>query len=221
MSQGDLSVVNPTDHLNLTEPVAAEPANAEPTGAEPVNVEPAKAEPVNVEPAKAEPVKAEPVNVELAKAEPVKTEVAGVEPVKALQLPPKSQVVQSNQSAQTLNKSTNNLGRPLKAVPLGVTVAQVNKLINSITELIGDRKPTPAMVIRIVAQCLQCAKSLKLSPSLEKKLIIYTIENYISQVGGLTQDEVDLLMVAVDTTVDEAVDTLNQLKKDNKCCVIV
>ena len=86
--------------------------------------------------------------------------------------------------------------------------------------MVGERKPTPAMIIRIVAQCLTSAKRLKLTPSLEKKLIIYTIQTYISKVGNLTPDDVDLLMIMVDTTVDEAVDTLNQFKSQNKCCIV-
>jgi len=105
-------------------------------------------------------------------------------------------------------------------MPLGLKQEQVDQVIQSIIDLVGERKPTPAMVIRIVAQCLRCTKNLKLTPSLEKKLIIHTIQSYICRVDGLTQDDVDLLMIAVDTTVDEAVDTLTQFKAGQKCCVI-
>jgi hypothetical protein len=105
-------------------------------------------------------------------------------------------------------------------MPLGLKQEQVDQVIQSIIDLVGERKPTPAMVIRIVAQCLRCTKNLKLTPSLEKKLIIHTIQSYICRVDGLTQDDVDLLMIAVDTTVDEAVDTLTQFKANKKCCVI-
>ena len=105
-------------------------------------------------------------------------------------------------------------------MPLGLTQVQVDQVIQSIIDLVGERKPTPAMVIRIVAQCLRCTKHLKLTPSLEKKLIIHTIQSYICRVDGLSQDDQDLLMIAVDTTVDEAVDTLTQFKANKKCCVV-
>lgn len=115
-------------------------------------------------------------------------------------------------------KLTTNAKTPV--MPLGITPEQVDQVIQSIVDLVGERKPTPAMVIRIVAQCLRCTKKMKLTPSLEKKLIIHTIQSYICRVDGLTQDDIDLLMVAVDTTVDEAVDTLTQFKAGKKCCVI-
>ena len=115
-------------------------------------------------------------------------------------------------------KPATNAKNPV--MPLGLKQEQVDQVIQSIIDLVGERKPTPAMVIRIVAQCLRCTKNLKLTPSLEKKLIIHTIQSYICRVDGLTQDDVDLLMIAVDTTVDEAVDTLNQFKSGKKCCVV-
>ena len=115
-------------------------------------------------------------------------------------------------------KPVTNVKTPV--MPLGLTQVQVDQVIQSIIDLVGERKPTPAMVIRIVAQCLRCTKHLKLTPSLEKKLIIHTIQSYICRVDGLSQDDQDLLMVAVDTTVDEAVDTLTQFKANKKCCVI-
>lgn len=115
-------------------------------------------------------------------------------------------------------KPATNAKNPV--MPLGLKQEQVDQVIQSIIDLVGERKPTPAMVIRIVAQCLRCTKNLKLTPSLEKKLIIHTIQSYICRVDGLTQDDQDLLMIAVDTTVDEAVDTLNQFKSGKKCCVV-
>ena len=122
-------------------------------------------------------------------------------------------------SSNLLAKNAANVKHPV--IPLGVTPAQVDQVIQSIVDLVGNRKPTPAMVIRIVAQCLRCTKNMKLTPNLEKKLIIHTIQSYICRIDGLSQDDIDLLMTAVDTTVDEAVDTLTQFKANkSSCCVI-
>jgi hypothetical protein len=102
----------------------------------------------------------------------------------------------------------------LKPTDLRVKTEQVNRVIDTIKEILDGRTPSPAMVLRIVANCMQLTSSMKLDTTVSKRLLTHSFETFLRDpASGLSEDEVQVMLTASDLAINEGFDVLNDVHK--------
>lgn len=109
---------------------------------------------------------------------------------------------------------------------LQIGSAQVQQVVDGITDLLHGRKISEALIIRVIANCMVITARMKVQNHLKKKIVIAALEKYIKERSDLSQDETDALMAIVDIVVADTIDTISDVKKGNidlstkTCCVL-
>lgn len=101
----------------------------------------------------------------------------------------------------------------------------IGQVIDCIRNVVDGKKLTPAMLVRVVANCMMVTQKMKLSGPVKKKVVVNGLERYIRTCPDLDEEEVQVLMTAVDIVVDDAINVIAAVKsgdiKVKSCCVIV
>lgn len=115
-----------------------------------------------------------------------------------------------------------------KPADLRLNSNQVDEILVCIKNVLDGRKPSAGAMLRIVANCLQSSRRMKLKPDLAKKLISHSMETFLRDPENeLDEDSVQSLMACADVAINEGVDVLDDVAKKkinvnpNSCCVIV
>ena len=115
-----------------------------------------------------------------------------------------------------------------KPADLRLNSNQVDEILACIKNVLDGRKPSAGAMLRIVANCLQSSRRMKLKPDLAKKLISHSMETFLRDPENeLDEDSVQSLMACADVAINEGVDVLDDVAKKkinvnpNTCCVIV
>ncbi len=109
---------------------------------------------------------------------------------------------------------------------LQISAAQVQQVVDGISDLLHGRKITEALIIRVIANCMVITARMKMQNHLKKKVVAAALETYIKKRSDLGQDEIDAMMTLVDVIVSDAIDTIADVKKGTidlstkTCCVI-
>jgi hypothetical protein len=114
----------------------------------------------------------------------------------------------------TPNNATPNNATPNKLEPKP-TVEQVEQIVNTIKDVIGGKKITQGLIIRVVANCMTVSARMKIPGGVKKQVVTNALEQYIRNNSDLTQDEIDLMMAFVDTIVSEAIDVIADVANGN------
>jgi hypothetical protein len=109
---------------------------------------------------------------------------------------------------------------------LQITNEQVQLVLDSVAGLLHGRKPTQALMFRVIANAMAVTAKMKVQNHLKKQIVICAIERYIKKNSDLNEDEVNVLMAFVDVTINDAIDTISDVAKKRidttgSCCVIV
>lgn len=100
----------------------------------------------------------------------------------------------------------------------------IGQVIDCIRNVVDGKKLTPAMLIRVVANCMMITAKMKLPGGVKKKVIVNGLERYIRTCPDLDEEEVQVLMTAVDVFVDDAINVVAAVRsgdiKVKSCCVI-
>lgn len=101
----------------------------------------------------------------------------------------------------------------------------IGQVIDCIRDVVDGKKLTPAMLVRVVANCMMITAKMKLPGGIKKKVIVNGLERYIRTCPDLEEDEVQVLMTAVDVVVDDAINVIAAVQKGDiavkSCCVMM
>ncbi len=109
---------------------------------------------------------------------------------------------------------------------LQISAAQVQQVVDGISDLLHGRKITEALIIRVIANCMVITARMKMQNHLKKKVVVTALETYIKKRSDLNQNEIDTMMTLVDVIISDAIDTLADVKKGTidlstkTCCII-
>lgn len=137
----------------------------------------------------------QPKEEKTADAQPSVTETAGVKPSRSGTLPPQQY--------------------------LRVTPEQIDQIIQTIKDVLAGRKMTAGIMLRVVANCMNVTRKMKISNTVKKQVVTVGLERYIREQSDLNDDEVQALMALVDTVVDDAIDTLADVHNAGKACCTI
>ena len=136
----------------------------------------------------------------------------------------------SNQSTEPVSHPSPTASKKPIRQPddLRLNVDQVELIMNCIKTVLDGRKPTTASMLRIIANCLQASRRMKLKPDLAKKLISHSMEAFLREPSNeLDEESIQALMTCADLTISEGIDVLDDVSKGkinvkpNSCCIIV
>lgn len=101
----------------------------------------------------------------------------------------------------------------------------IGQVIDCIRDVVDGKKLTPGMLVRVVANCMMITQKMKLPGGIKKKVVVSGLERYIRTCPDIDEDEVQILMTAVDVYVDDAINVIAAVQKGDiavkSCCVIV
>jgi hypothetical protein len=109
---------------------------------------------------------------------------------------------------------------------LRLELDQVQQVVDGISDLLNGRKLTEALLIRVIANCMVITAKMQIQNHIKKRVVIAAIEQYIKNKSGLPQEEIDILMTLVDVIVEDAIDTLADVRTGHinlstkNCCTI-
>jgi hypothetical protein len=185
------------------------------------------------------PVSADvPADQAVPAAQPAQSESTAPVPVPAAQL--ESSVPASNVHAPVSHTSEaveNKAPEPSKHIlpNPALSAAAVNddflrekhigQVIDCIRDVVDGKKLTPGMLVRVVANCMMITQKMKLPGGIKKKVVVSGLERYIRTCPDIDEDEVQILMTAVDVYVDDAINVIAAVQKGDiavkSCCIIV
>ena len=118
------------------------------------------------------------------------------------------------------NKKHNEL---IGVLSVDISIKYVNEIVDTILDVLDDRKLSPVSIIRVVANCMKVAAKMKVSNHNKKKIVLAGLEKFIKEKSGLSDMEIEVVMAVVDSVVNDAIDTLadvssGKLKLQKKLC---
>lgn len=184
-----------------------------------------------------EPVADVPVAEPVADAAPVETvvvpdaePVVNAAPVETVSEPVNAtesvvEVVKAPPSSPTANTKKRTVAQP---ADLRLNTNQVEQILDCIKTVLDGRKPSAGAMLRIVANCLQSSRRMKLKPDLAKKLISHSMETFLRDPENeLDEDSIQSLMACADVAINEGIDVLDDVGKGKisvnpkSCCNIM
>lgn len=96
----------------------------------------------------------------------------------------------------------------------------IQTLLKTIQDVLKGQQITPALVVRVVAQCVQTASKIKVKGSQKKELVKRALDIFIKEASGLDPDQLALVQSVIDVILDDTIETLVEVTKklSKGCC---